>query len=88
MCVTLCDVNAMQRNCTTEGSQDKISHASSFKPVFDSRKRKVRGLITRNGKYYAQMRVPLANGKTRAVRIPLKAGRLDDAIAEAEGKRV
>jgi integrase len=58
-----------------------------FLPVTDSRKRKVRGMVERNGIYYAQMRVSLPNGKSKAVRIPLEATRLDVAIAEAEEKR-
>ena len=58
-----------------------------FIAVLDSRKRKVRGLVSRNGRFYAQMRVPLPSGKSRAVRVVLKASRLAEAIAEAERAR-
>jgi integrase len=61
--------------------------AARFEPVRDSRKRKVRGLVQRGGKYYAQMRITTPDGKSRAVRIPLEATRLDLAVAEAEKKR-
>ncbi len=71
-----------------EGQKVKGSnHAGRFTAVTDSRNRKVRGMVTRNGRYYAQMRVTLPDGKTRALRIPLEATRLDHAIVEAEGKR-
>lgn len=77
----------MQLDSTTKGSQDKVSHAPSFKPVFDSRKRKVKGLITRNGRFYAQMRVPVASGSSKAVRLALESTRLDAAIGELEKLR-
>ena len=87
MCVTLCDFYAMQRDSARKGSQDKVSHAPSFKPVFDSRKRKVKGLVTRNGRFYAQMRVPVASGASKAVRLALESTRLDAAIGELEKLR-
>lgn len=74
------------RSVQVEAVKSKV-HRSRFTPVLDSRKRKVRGIVTRNGKYYAQMRVALPNGKSKAIRTPLTAARLDDAIAEAEKKR-
>lgn len=70
------------------GGTVAVKHRNGrFLPVTDSRKRKVRGMVERNGIYYAQMRVSLPNGKSKAVRIPLEATRLDVAIAEAEEKR-
>ena len=80
----------MERNSTDKATKKEPKskkHAGSFLPVIDSRKRKVRGLVMRNGNYYAQMRIPLDSGKSKAVRIPLKSTRLDDAIAEAEKLR-
>jgi integrase len=81
----------MGRNAPQKDSEKgaKKSHRSGtrFLPVLDSRKRKVRGLVQRNGRFYAQMRLMESNGKSRAVRIPLEAERLDHAIAEAEKKR-
>jgi len=62
-------------------------HGGRFLPVTDSRKRKIRGMVQRNGRFYAQMRLALVGGKTKAVRIPLDASRLDEAIAEAEKRR-
>lgn len=65
----------------------KHRHAR-FEPVFDSRKRKVRGLWKRGARYYAQLRVDLGNGTTAPRRFPLEAQTLDQARAEAEQKRV
>ena len=81
----------MERNSTHTGKFQTV-HAENhggamFLPVRDSRKRKVRGMVMRNGKFYAQMRVALPDGKSRAIRVPLDATRLDEAIAEAELKR-
>ncbi len=56
-------------------------------PATDTRKRKIRGLWTRNGKYYAQMRVALAGGKSKPVRVPLKSTTLEAARVEAEERR-
>jgi hypothetical protein len=81
----------MRRNETERGNEkgENKSHskASRFIPVLNSRKRKVRGLVQRNGVFYAQMRVSEGGQKSRAVRIRLEATRLDHAIAEAEKKR-
>jgi integrase len=41
-------------------------------PAVDSRNRRVRGLCTRNGRYYAQLWVDLGNGKKSARRFPLQ----------------
>jgi integrase len=92
LCDFLCDFYGVKRNASqsTKGKSQKVvgNHREGrFLPVKDSRKRKVRGMVERNGRYYAQMRVSLPNGKTKAVRIPLEATRLDAAIAEAEEKR-
>jgi integrase len=70
------------------GIKAAVNHRSvRFLPVLDSRKRKVRGVVQRNGKFYAQMRITLPNGKSKAIRIPLEATRLDEATAEAEKRR-
>ena len=81
LCDGLCDCAAMQRNDTEE------RHAARFLPVFDSRKRKIRGLIRRGDKFYAQMRIAGPDGKSRPVRIPLEATSLDAARAELELER-
>lgn len=60
---------------------------STFRAVFDTRKRKLRGIVSRNGRFYAQMRVSLPNGKSKAIRVPLRATRLDEVVAEAEKAR-
>jgi hypothetical protein len=71
----------MQRNDTEE------RHAARFLPVFDSRKRKIRGLIRRSDKFYAQMRIVGPDGKSRPVRIPLETTSLVEAQTELEKKR-
>jgi integrase len=81
LCDGLCDCDAMARNDT-----DK-SHAARFLPVFDSRKRKIRGLVRRGDRYYAQMRIAQPDGKSRPVRVPLEAAFLVDAQKELEAKR-
>jgi len=77
----------MKRKATKSDKVESGIHAARFAPVLDSRKRKVRGLVSRNGRFYAQIRLSQSSGKSRAVRIPLEATRLDLAIAEAETKR-
>ncbi len=76
----------MKRGVT--GSDKRSNeHVQSFAPVLDSRKRKIVGLWQRNGRYYAQLRVDLGNGRTAPRRLPLNADTLDDAKAELERKR-
>ncbi len=92
MCDILCDFYVMRRKAPQKGNAEGTNvkgknHAGRFHAVTDSRNRKVKGMVTRNGRYYAQMRVTLPDGKTRALRIPLEATRLDHAIVEAEAKR-
>ena len=53
----------------------------------DSRKRKVPGLWIRNGRYYAQLRIDLGNGRTAPRRIALAAETLDQAKAALEKTR-
>ena len=53
----------------------------------DSRKRKIRGLVRRGKRFYAQMRISGANGKSRPARIPLEATSLLDAQKELEKRR-
>jgi len=64
-----------------------IHRASIFQPVTDSRKRKVRGLRQRNGRYYAQLRIKLPSGLSKAIPVPLEVTRLDAAIVELEATR-
>jgi hypothetical protein len=63
------------------------NHATRFLPVLDSRKRKIRGLIRRGDRYYAQLRVDIGNGQSKPKRIPLIATTLDQARAELEKTR-
>lgn len=80
----------MQRNATKSAATKTIkrsNHPGMFHPAVDSRKRKIRGLWIRNGKYYAQMRIDAGNGKTRPVRVPLEAADLDAAKNELEKAR-
>jgi integrase len=53
----------------------------------DSRKRKVPGLWIRNGRFYAQLRIDLGNGRTAPRRIALEAETLDQAKAALEKTR-
>jgi integrase len=67
---------------------DAVKHyRTRFRPVFDGRKRKVRGLWQRGDKYYVQLRVDLGNGRTAPRRIPLQAANLEEAKACIEKKR-
>jgi integrase len=75
----LCDSYAMPRY---DAPESKTSHAARFLPVFDSRKRKIRGLWQRGARYYAQLRV---GGKPK--RIPLIADNLEGARADLERTR-
>ncbi len=53
----------MQRNT--------LNHRPQFIPALDSRNRRVPGLCTRNGRYYAQLWIDLGNGLKSARRLPL-----------------
>ena len=81
----------MRRKATAKGKSGAVRsenhQVTRFLAVVDSRKRKVRGMVTRNGKFYAQMRVALPDGRSKAIRHPLTATRLDEAIKEAEKAR-
>jgi hypothetical protein len=55
--------------------------------VLHSRKEKIRGLWKRGHKYYAQLRMEVADGQTRPKMIPLQAATLDQARAELEKTR-
>lgn len=54
----------------------------AFLPVKDSRKRRVRGLWLRNGRFYLQMRLPNEAGMMRPRKIPLKATTLEQCRVE------
>jgi integrase len=71
----------MQRNCVAS------DHAVRFVAVFDSRKRKIRGLWKRGDRYYGQMRMEVDGGQTKPKRIALNAITLDQARAELEKAR-
>ena len=73
---------------SVKGAKHSHRIGTRFIPVLDSRKRKVRGLVQRNGRFYAQMPLMESHGKSRAVRIPLEAARLDHAIAEADSENL
>ena len=77
----------MKRTATQKADGKVVTHTASFHAVTDSRKRKVRGLWQRNGRYYAQVRVDLGNGRTAPRRIALDADNLDKAKAELERTR-
>lgn len=83
----LCYFYAVQRPETQSSSGKVANHGGRFLAAKDSRKRKIRGLWTRNGRYYAQMRVDRGNGTTAPAKIPLEATTLDSARAELEKKR-
>src|SRR5437763_11114201 len=52
--------------------QSKIpTHRPQFMPALDSRNRRVPGLCTRNGRYYAQLWIDLGNDRKSARRLPL-----------------
>jgi integrase len=53
----------MQRNT--------LNHRQQFIPAVDSRNRRVPGLCSRNGRYYAQLWIDLGNGKKSSRRFPL-----------------
>ena len=47
------------------------THAAQFMPVLDSRKRRIKGLYTRNGRFYALLWADRGDGKKTARRFPL-----------------
>jgi len=61
-----------------------VNHKYRFTAARDSRKRKVRGLWIRNGRYYLQMRV---EGEKSARKIPLQAQNLQAASKEIREKQ-
>ncbi len=86
-CYFPCYCYGMERAVTRSIEQRRKNHGGSFRPVLDTRKRKIPGLWKRDDIYYAQLRVPLGNGKTAPRRIALVADSLDQARAELERKR-
>ena len=60
----------------------------AFLPVMDSRRRRVRGLWVRNGRFYLQMRLPNAMGIVRPRKLPLKASNLEECRLEIAKKLV
>src|SRR5260370_13150684 len=76
----------MKRFETESNSQNNghVNHKFRFTPARDSRKRKVRGLWIRNGRYYLQMRV---EGEKSARKIPLESRNLETATKEVREKQ-
>ena len=72
---------------TVSDKQSSKPNGQSFLAVLDSRKRKIPGLWQRGGRYYAQLRVDLGNGRTAPRRKPLEASNLDEAKAALESVR-
>ncbi len=70
-----------------ETAGNGISHAPSFAPALDYRKRRIRGLWIRNGIFYAQLRVSVG-GRNTTRRFPLAATTVAGAKEEMEGKRI
>lgn len=81
MCYCLCYFDGVKHK-ETEGSNGSTGPESvvargrharrgSYQPVFDSRKRRVRGLWRRNDRYYAQLKVADGSGRKFAKRFPL-----------------
>jgi integrase len=52
--------------------REASNHRPQFMPAVDSRNRRVSGLCTRNGRYYAQLWIDLGNGKKSSRRFPLQ----------------
>jgi len=75
----------MQRQGTQRNTEKE--HAPIFTAVYDSRKRRVRGLWQRGERYWAQIRMDRGDGKTIPRRVPLKADNLPEAKAELERAR-
>ncbi len=68
-------------------STKNLLHGSRFEAVLDSRKRKIPGLWRRAGRFYAQMRIDLGNGRSAPRRLALGATTLDQAKSELGIKR-
>jgi len=62
------------------------NHRPQFIPARDSRNRRVPGLCTRNGRYYAQLWIDLGNGKKSARRLPLIDEKKEPIRSLAEAK--
>ena len=75
---------AMRRGNTAASGKRAKNHAVRFVAVFDSRKRKVRGLWRRGDHYYAQLRMRDKAGVSKPKRISLGVANLDQARAELE----
>jgi integrase len=78
--------NEMKPFESASNSQNErsVNHKFRFTPARDSRKRKVRGLWIRNGRYYLQMRV---EGEKSARKIPLESRNLETAVKEIREKQ-
>ncbi len=85
---TLASGSARGSSTTSTGD-----HGAQFRPVRDSRNRRVSGLYIRNGRFYAQLWVDRGDGKKTARRFPLlnddgqPARTLNEAKEAAEIKR-
>src|SRR6476661_583400 len=66
--------------------RETSNHQPQFMPAVDSRNRRVRGLCTRNGRYYAQLWIDLGNGQKSARRFPLQDEREQPIRSLSEAK--
>jgi integrase len=89
----LCKSHTLKSN---EMQRNTLNHRPQFIPALDSRNRRVPGLCTRNGRYYAQLWVDLGNGLKSARRLPLvdenkepirSLGEAKDALISLQEKR-
>jgi integrase len=81
VCYCLCYFDGVKHKDTegsTEGTgletvvaRGRHARRGSYQPVFDSRKRRVRGIWKRNDRYYAQLKVLDTSGRKFAKRFPL-----------------
>ena len=75
LCYLLCYFQVMKRNEITSNvkssSSNSVGGVSGFQRVRDSRNRPVKGLQTRNGKYYAYLKVSDGTGMPKPRRFPL-----------------
>ena len=66
-----------------------MNTSTSYTPVIDGRKRKVRSLWQRGGKYYARLKIAYPGEETPSVRrIPLKATTVPEATKELRNLQV
>jgi integrase len=77
----------MEHSLKTDNPNGTQRTAATFEAVYDSRNRRVRGLWKRGDRFYAQLRVPMPDGRTAPRRLPLEASDLNGAQIELGRKR-